>query len=180
MSNETSKTKPTRGDGNDASTGHPTENQSAAQQKHGGGTDEKRQALAETKEGGAHQQPDPEDPLRANEWPHIRVHVPRANRPARAGDGPCARARDSSCGFLRSLYFRIAADLDEPPVRAALGLVLAVVVVALSAVLAPVALFKAVLVAVAGLTGHCARCLLPRLGCARRVLTGTFPPQRRA
>jgi hypothetical protein len=131
-----SKTKLTHGSENIDSTGPPTEK-------------------------GAHQ-PDPEDPLRANEWPHIRVHVPRTSRPEH--DGPCARARDSSCGFLRSLYSRIAADLDEPPVRAALGLVLAVVVVALSAVLAPVALFKAVLVAVAGLTGRRARPALPRPG----------------
>eukprot|EP00291_Cryptomonas_curvata_P031383 CAMPEP_0172208616 /NCGR_PEP_ID=MMETSP1050-20130122/34582_1 /TAXON_ID=233186 /ORGANISM="Cryptomonas curvata, Strain CCAP979/52" /LENGTH=303 /DNA_ID=CAMNT_0012888249 /DNA_START=159 /DNA_END=1067 /DNA_ORIENTATION=+ len=116
------KTNPTHGGGKVASTGPPTENKPAAQEQRLEGADEKRQAQAEATEGGAHQ-PDPEDPLRANEWPHIHVHVPRASRPAH--DGPCARARDSSCGCLSSLYSRIAADLDEPPVRAALGLVLA-------------------------------------------------------
>jgi hypothetical protein len=165
MSNEAdspSKTKPTQDGGKGPSTGSLIEKKIAEQDHHLEGTDVKPRALPEAKEGGAHQ-PDPEDPLRANEWPHIRVHVPGAKRPAH--DGPCARATDSSCGFLRSLYSRLSGDLDEPPVRAALSLVLAVVVVALSAVLAPVALFKAVLVAIAGLTGRA----LPRPTCARRI-----------
>lgn len=93
-----------------------------------------------------------EHSLGANEWPHLKVNVPHVAGSKR--DAPlCDDVKKHADNFLGRMLDRIAADIEEPPVRLALGLVLAAVVIAVAAILAPIALVKAVLVAIAGLTG---------------------------
>ena len=97
---------------------------------------------------------DCENPLLANEWPHIRVNVPHArNKRIPLQNSMLGCFGDHENTWFGNVYRRISSDWDEPPVRAAIGLVLAVIIIAICAFLAPVALFKAILVAVAGLAG---------------------------
>ena len=109
---------------------------------------------------------DEEDPLRANQWPHIRVNVPHVPS-AKKASSHWAMMKEHADSIFGGVYRRVAADFDEPPVRAALGLVFAAAAIVFAAFLAPVTLFKAVLVAIAWLTGPTApiiRCRKPS-GC---------------